>query len=212
MEPFFARFDGATWPQQGRLHVYALGNEPLRRAFETYHRHLVTTGVAEHHGLGLQPGKWAHFTVQMTLRSIQGMPAGDYSRLATALAETAVSLPSLTLQVGAPRGAGRYAVELAVDPVVDRQWTRMVEAIRGAISDALGPEVLPPPGSNSVPHTSIGYGTGEGDSGAITDALNSVRLPAVTVPVTELHLVAVTQYPSEGRFAWSEVATLPLQG
>lgn len=212
MEPFFTRFDGATWPQQGRLHVYALGNEPLRRAFETYHRHLVASGAAEEHGLGLQPGRWAHFTVQMTLRSIQAMPARDYSRLTNNLTDAAAALPSLTLQVGAPRGASEYAVELAVDPAVDRQWTVMVEAIRGAISDALGDDALPPLGSNAVPHTSIGYGTGTGDSGVITGALGAVRLPAVTVPVTELHLVAVTQHPSEGRFSWNGVATLPLQG
>lgn len=210
MKSFFRRFDGATWPQQGRLHVYATGNAELQRVFDTYHQAL--SGTAEQHGLGLQPGRWAHFTVQMLLRAVAELSADERAILIQSLIAATAELPRLTLQVGASRGASEHAVELAVDSAVDDQWRAMVEAIRAAIADALGPDALPELGPNAVPHTSIGYGVGDGDSGALTSALNKVRLPSVSVPVDELHLVAVTQVPAEGRFTWDTIATLPLRG
>jgi hypothetical protein len=84
--------------------------------------------------------------------------------------------------------------------------------VRGAVTDVLGAQALPEPGPNMVPHTSIGYGIADGDSGTITSTLQTVRIAPVEVPITALHLVAVQQHRAQGRFTWDHLAELPLAG
>ncbi|MER7015331.1 2'-5' RNA ligase family protein [Saccharopolyspora sp. NPDC000359] len=210
MRDFFASPE-VQWPRQQRLHVYAVGTPELAELFEAYHRELVTSGVAAEHGLGLQGPEWAHFTVQMLLRACDELRPGQREALEAELSRAVASLPELTLRVGAARGASQRAVELAVEPGVDAEWMVMVTAVRRAVAGVLGEDALPELGSNASPHTSIGYGTGDGDSGAITSVLNKVRRPVVEVPVTAVHLVAVTQHPERGCFTWEHLAELPLR-
>ncbi|MGI8307159.1 NUDIX domain-containing protein [Saccharopolyspora hattusasensis] len=207
MRDFFRRHGSATWGRQDRLHVYALPTEPLRRAVDQYHRALV--GLAAEHGLGLQPRENVHFTVQMLHCYLDEMSQPQLDSLVERLRAELRSVEPITLQVGPPVPS-THAVELHVSPHADNEWRGLVSATRRAAGAALGDDALPALGPNAIPHASIGYGISRGDSGVLASALKQVRFPEIEVPVTEVHLLAVTQHPDKGRFTWDSVATIAL--
>lgn len=210
MDNFFARFDGATWPKSGRLHVYALPGQELREVVARYHD--VLDGVAQAHGLGLQPPEFVHFTVQMLHAHRADLTPDRLRMLVDTLGAALAEIEPLTLRVGPP-AAGQHAVELWVHPEADKPWAELVEATRRAVASVLGEHALPDAGPNLTPHVSLAYGVGRGDSGAITSALKALRpRPGlISVPVEQVHLVAVSQRPEWGQFVWDRLAALPLR-
>ena len=209
MQDFFGRFPGARWPQQERLHLYVRGNEALRAAVRRYQDQLRETGVADHHGLGLQDPEYLHCTVQMLTVTRREVTEDQLRALVRQLVAGLQWVAPFCLSVGPP-AAGQHAAELWVDPAGDASWERLVDQVRRSVAHVLGSEALPDLGSNQRPHTSLGYGISTGDSGAITSALRDVRHGLVNVPVVELELAAVTQHPSQGSFSWETVARVPV--
>lgn len=211
MQNFFTRHAEATWPTQQRLHVYLRANEELRGVVRRYQQQLQDSGVATAHGLGLQDREFLHFTVQMFTLYLRDVPEAAVESLVSRLTSALAQHKAFQLRVGPPQPSV-HACELWISPETDDQWTQLVRTVRTATADILGPNALPPEGPNLTPHTSIGYGVGPGDSGEIMSTLKAVepRPTLVEVPVTELELVAVTQHPSEGRFTWDTLATLPI--
>lgn len=209
VKDFFGRFPGARWPHQERLHLYVRGNEALRAAVRRYQDQLRATGVAEQHGLGLQDPEYLHCTVQMLTVTRREVTEEQLRALVRQLVAGLQWIDPFCLSVGPP-AAGQHAAELWVDPAGDAPWARLVDQVRRSVAHVLGSEALPELGANQRPHTSLGYGIGTGDSGAITSALRDVRQCLVEVPVTELELAAVTQHPSQGAFSWQTVARVPV--
>lgn len=207
MRDFFRRFPGAIWDRQQRLHVYALPTDDLRQVVEQYHAAIAD--IAAEHGLGLQPPQWLHLTVQMFHTTLADIPPQRLDELVDKLTAATTPLPRMQLRIGVPQ-VGAHSVELAVEPTADDQWSRTVHAVRDAADAVLGSDALPDLGSNRVPHTSIGYGIGNGDSGELMSALKRIRLPPVAVDIDELHLVAVHQHPDRGCYTWDYLAKLPL--
>lgn len=210
MRNFFQRFDGATWPRQKRVHAYVRANDELRSVVARYHEKLREGEMADRHGLGFQTLPYLHFTVQMFDLWLDDLAPKQIDEVSAALKASVGEVTPFTLQVGPPQVA-KHAVELWVNPECRDQWTELVYAVRGPVIDVLGEDVVPEITSNSRAHTSIGYGKGDGDSGALMSALKAVEHGLVTVPVDEVVLVAVTQIPEEGRLVWDEpLAVIPL--
>lgn len=208
MEDFFSGVADAQWPRQGRLHVYATPNDELRRTVAEYQAALGRDPAVEY-GLGLVPARWLHATVQMLHPAVDELDQAQLDAVTAALRRRLAAVAPLTLAVGPPQ-ASRHAVELWTDPAADEPWRGLVEAVRTAARDTLGAAALPPVDPGAVPHTSIAYGIGTGDSGAATSALKRVRAHAVMVPVEAVQLVAVHQHPEQGFFSWETLAELSL--
>lgn len=211
MDDFFSRFDGATWPLQQRLHVYALPNDDMRQVVGKYQAQLGDDPIGTY-GLGLQLLENLHFTVQMLRVHRSEVTDTEIDDLVAHLTKQVGNLAPFSLRVGPPQ-AGQHAVEMWVEPNADGlnpEWTELVEHTRAAATSVFGEQVLPPLGPNATPHTSLGYGVRPGDSGAITTALKRIRQPAVEVPIEQVHLLAVTQQPDLGRFTWTTLASVPL--
>jgi hypothetical protein len=208
MEDFFSRFDGATWPIQQRLHVYALPGEELRQVVAAYQAELGHNPV-EQYGLGMQPLEFLHFTVQMLRKHRSEVSDAELDELVGHLTKQMRQVPPFSLRVGPPQ-ASVHAVEMWVAPGADETWGELVECTRVAASTVFGADALPPLGPNATPHTSLGYGTGSGDSGALTSALKRTRQPLVEVAIDQVHLLAVSQHPRQGRFTWEPLAAIPL--
>ncbi|MBQ0923093.1 hypothetical protein [Saccharopolyspora endophytica] len=211
MRDFFSRHEAATWPEPERLHVYLRATDELRTVVDRYHEALRRTGIAAEHQLGLQKLEFVHFTVQMLSVCRREVPQPVLDVLITRLRSALTGVGPFSLRVGPPQ-ASVHAVELWVDPVTDPAWERLVGVVRSGIAEVLGEGAMPPVASNGRPHTSLGYGYGDGDSGVLTAALKDVtpRPALVDVPVRELELVAVTQHPRRGQFTWDTVAVLPV--
>ncbi|MER7015329.1 2'-5' RNA ligase family protein [Saccharopolyspora sp. NPDC000359] len=210
MRDFFTRHATADWSARSRLHLYALPSDELREAVGRYHQVLGATAAEQ--GLGLQPPEFLHFTVQMLHPSRDDIAPEQLAALTEALTAALAEVPPLELQIGPPVPS-MHAVELWTHPVpgIDAAWGHLVDAVRSAITSVLGADVLPERGTNAVPHTSIGYGIAEGDSGRLASTLKKVRIPLITVPITEVHLLDVEQHPGQGRFTWAApVVTIPL--
>lgn len=133
------------------------------------------------------------------------------SKLVDRLMADLSTVEPITLLVGPPQPS-THAVELWVDPVADGPWRELVSSVRSACSSMLGTDALPPVTSNGTPHTSIGYGIDDGDSGAIASKLKTIdpRPSLIEVPISEVRLLAVTQHPSQGKFTWDHVETFLL--
>lgn len=209
MRNFFDR-PGARWSQHGRLHVYYLPPEAWRDRVRRYHE--VLDGLDAEHNLGLQPPEWSHATVQMLRRHVDEVDAVSMVRLVDTLRAHLGAVPTFSLRIGPP-AASRRAVEAWIDPTADADWHHLVETTRTAVTEALGEDTLPEEGytPNYTPHTSLGYGVGDGDSGVLTSALKRVRLPPVEAAVEAVHLVAVHQHADEGFYDWSHIAEIPLK-
>ncbi|MEU5852519.1 2'-5' RNA ligase family protein [Saccharopolyspora shandongensis] len=209
MDDFFRRHPNALWPAQERLHVYATGTAAVRAMVEQYQQAL--RPLAEANGLGFQPPQWQHLTVQMLHRTRPEVPAEKLDDLVKQLTKNLAEIEPITVVIGPPQ-VSRHAIELWVHPDADDRWLGLVNAVRHAVTGVLGEDALPPLGPNARPHTSIGYGTGRGDSGALTSALQAVRAEPVELRVDQVHLVAVTQHPTDGMFTWDVLESLPLGG
>ncbi|KGI79342.1 hypothetical protein IL38_23840 [Actinopolyspora erythraea] len=187
--------------------MYALPSPEVRETARQYHE--AVADAAAEHGLGLQPLDYLHATVQMLRVATSEIGQPELDNLTSALRAGVAKQPPLVLQVGPPQ-VTRSAMEMWVSPETDESWRGLVETVRGAVQTSLGDDALPPLGSNAVPHLSLGYGYGDGDSGALASALRDVRAPLARMPVTSLSLLAVTQHPEAGQLSWTPVATLPL--
>ncbi|WP_344686406.1 2'-5' RNA ligase family protein, partial [Saccharopolyspora taberi] len=164
------------------------------------------------YGLGTQPLEFLHFTVQMLRVHRSEVSDGEIDELVDHLTKQVRKVAPFSLRVGPPQ-AGVHAVEMWVEPDangLNPQWTNLVEHTRTAASSVFGPDALPPLGPNATPHTSLGYGVTNGDSGVLTSALKRTRQPLVEVPVEQVHLLAVTQRPEQGQFVWDSLATIEL--
>lgn len=204
-------FDTDTvWTRQGRLHVYYLPPAEWQQAVAHYHSAL--DGIDAEHGIGLQPPEWSHCTVQLVRRHVDEVDAVAMVRLVDTLRAYVGDVQAFSLRIGPP-AASRRAVEAWIDPTADADWHHLVEATRAGITDILGGDALPGGeyAPNCTPHTSIAYGVAAGDSGAVTRALKSVRIPPTEVRVDAVHLVAVHQHPDEGYYSWDHIASLPLK-
>lgn len=211
MRNFFQRFEGATWPQQKRIHAYLRATDELRSVVYLYHEKLRENDLADKHGLGLQTLPFLHFTAQMCNLWLDDLEQKQIDDVSAALKSSVGTVTPFTLQVGPPQ-VSTHAVELWVNPDCRDQWTKLVHSVRAPVLDVFGDDAVPGVTSNGRAHTSIGYGKGVGgDSGVLMSALKTVEHGLVTVPVNELVLVAVTQIPEEGRFVWDEpLAVIPL--
>jgi hypothetical protein len=200
-------FESMTWPRsRGRLHVYALANAPVAAMARAYHEVLADRGVTAN--LPRQPDEFLHVTIEQIQRYVDDMTADELGTLTAALTEHIGAVPAFDLTVG-PIGVEHHAIGL--DAVPDEPWQRLRQAVRAAAVEALGEDAVKPMHGPGAPHVSVSYATGEVDIMPHLRDLLRVRPGRATLPVDEVHLVAVEQDPAAGVYSWpGTVATFSL--
>jgi hypothetical protein len=89
------------------------------------------------------------------------------------------------------------------DPLGD-----LVARVRAAVARVLGDQHLAPAGG--LPHITLGYATGDTDSGPVCSGLRRVRPRRAGITVDRVHLVDVVQDPGRHECRWTSVAEIPL--
>lgn len=194
-------FDSMTWPRSaGRLHVYAFANPAVARMADAYHE------VIDRPGLPRQPDEFLHVTIEQIQRYADDLPAEQIAALVAALAKHIAAVPAFDLTIG-PALLTYSAV--GFDAVPDEPWAQLRQAVRTAAVETFGDDGVKPMHGPGAPHITLAYATREVEFDSLT--LLKVRAGRATLPVNEVHLVAVTQNPATGVYSWpAPIASLRL--
>ena len=154
-----------------------------------------------------QPDEWMHSTVLV----VDGVPARDVTerqrtdveqRLRRALDD----LDAFTVTCG-PALARRSSI--AVDLVPDKDFAELVDRAKAAAASVFGQEAVRYSGGR--PHISLGYATGDGDSGIIQTRLRAATDLRATLTVDAVRLVDTRVDRDPLQFQWDELAVIPLK-
>jgi hypothetical protein len=202
MRSFFA---SNTWPRSsGRLHVYAFANAPVGELAAAYHRVLTANGVT---GLPAQPAAFLHVTIEQVQRYVDDLTPAELAALSAALGKHIAAVPAFDLTVGPALVTSRG---ILLDAVPDEPWSHLRQAVRAAAVETFGDDAVRPMSHPGAPHCTIAYATGPGAVDP-EDILLQARPGRAVLPVTEVHLVAVTQDPAAAAYSWPDpLATFPL--
>ncbi|MEV4516703.1 hypothetical protein AB0K00_48095 [Dactylosporangium sp. NPDC049525] len=201
-----------TWPEPSRWHVYVLPDldtdADLRRLVEQSHAVL-----AGHPALSVVPEPWLHATMQMvTGRAGDDVTEAQRAALTGALHEHVGGLAPFTATAGAVL-AGTSGVVLDLDQDLPGEpFAVLGDRVRAAIGAVFGADGLRyDPG---VPHISLAYATGDGDSGEVQDHLRkTIRPSRARLSVAAVWLLDVIQDAARSQYRWHEpLARIPLRG
>jgi 2'-5' RNA ligase len=192
------------WPADWtKLHVYFVPDPvEIKPLADAYRRILEDVDC-----VSPQPDEWLHATLMV----VDGIAAREVTeqqrtelmqRLRRALAE----MPSFAVTCG-PAVVGRSSI--ALDLVPDRDFAELRHRAITAASGIFGREAVQY--SNGRPHITMGYATGQRDTGIIqTRLLNATDL-RVSLTVDNVRLVDVLVDFERLHFRWKELAVLQLK-
>ena len=201
-----------TWSERSRWHVYVLpdldADPDLRRLVEQSRAVLARYPV-----LSAVPDPWLHATMQMvTGRAGDDITEAQRAALIGALHEQVGGLAPFTATAGSVL-AGRSGVVIDLDQDLPGEPFAVLGArIRAAIGAVFGDDGLRyDPG---IPHISLAYATGDGDSGDVQGHLrHAVRPARARLSVGAVWLLDVIQDPVRSQYRWHEpLARVPLRG
>ena len=97
---------------------------------------------------------------------------------------------------------------VALDLVPDKGFAELIDRVTTAASAVSGREAVRY--SSGRPHLTLGYATGDGDSGILQNRLRDATDLRVTLTVDAVRLVDVLVDRELFQFRWDELAVLPL--
>jgi hypothetical protein len=187
----------------GCLHLYALpaAGDPIRSQFDD-----MAVVLADVPGLGLQPERFMHVTVQRLDAYEPDLADERWGRLLAALPEALREHSPFQATFAEPR-ARSHAIE-AIGPVTP-EWSSLLEHVRSVIAQCglASALTMPPP----APHYSLAYSLAELDDELFEAALAPVARRSA-FEIDSLALVAVDQDPDAGIFAFEPLSTWRLGG
>ena len=148
--------------------------------------------------------RWLHATVTRTpyFRDTTEVELDDVSR---ALDQLAAHTLQFTVPLSAPTER-RASVALAGQN--SQAWLALVEQSRALVLEVFGRERDLPP-APSEPHISIGYGTSDTNSDALTNGLSMLASRAYELRVDAVHFVSVHQDRVHGTITWDTISEHP---
>lgn len=187
----------------GCLHIYALpaALAPIRREFGE-----MVAGLDGLPGLGLQPERFMHVTIQRLDSYEPDLASPRWRQLLATLPEVLLEHSPFEVNFAAP-GARSHAVE-AIGPVT-REWTSLLDDIRAVFVQCGLADVLTPP--PPAPHFSLAYSLTDLDDEVVAAALAPIARQT-SFEVDTVALVAVDQDQDAGIFAFDPFSTWPLGG
>ncbi|MFI9504939.1 2'-5' RNA ligase family protein [Nocardia sp. NPDC052566] len=193
------------WPPDWtKLHVYFVPDpveiKPLIDAYGSI--------VDDFDFVSRQPDEWLHSTIMV----VDGIPARDVTvqqrtEFKERLRQVLIELPSFAVTCG-PAIVRRSSIALEMVP--DRDFAELVDRVKTAAGDVFGWEAVQY--SSGRPHITLGYATGDGDSGIIQSRLRDVTDLHVTLMVDNVRLVDVRVDTELCQFRWEELAVLRMKG
>jgi hypothetical protein len=201
-----------TWAERSRWHVYVLPDldvdADLRRLVDQSRAVL-----AGYPMLSLVPEPWLHATMQMiTGRGGDDITGAQRAGLIEALQEHVGGLAPFIATAGSVL-AGRSGVVVDLDQDLPGEpFAVLGDRVRAAIGAVFGEEGLRyDPG---IPHMSLAYAIGDGDSGEVQGQLRrAVRPSRARLSVGAVWLLDVIQDPVRSQYRWHEpIARIPLLG
>ncbi|MFB9907842.1 2'-5' RNA ligase family protein [Allokutzneria oryzae] len=154
-----------------------------------------------------QPDEWLHATVLM----VDGIPTRDVTEQQRAdveqqLRQVLGGLDAFTVTCG-PALAGRSSI--ALDLVPDKDFMELVTLAKTAAGAVFGKAAVQYSGGR--PHISLGYATGDGDSGIIQTTLRAATDLRATLTVDAVRLVDTHFDRDLVQFRWEDLAVIPLK-